>query len=243
MGALTIFLPESTPPLRYAQTILCENGMHLCSRLADSDFILLPIPSSLSADLWSKLQAGTQENTLIIGGNLPSAGCIRKTADLLKDPRYLAKNAAITAHCALSIVMQQLPAVLEGCPVLIIGWGRIGAALASDLQKNSAQVTVCSGTEKSRSVCMALGHHALSPEEAVSQLPVFRVIINTAPAPVVPDFSSCRRDCLLVDLASKPGILAPGVINARGLPGKMAPESSGRLIAETVLELIYGKEH
>jgi len=36
---------------------------------------------------------------------------------------------------------------------------------------------------------------------------------------------------------------ADDVIWARGLPGKEAPESSGELIARTVLRLIAGKEN
>jgi hypothetical protein len=51
-----------------------------------------------------------------------------------------------------------------------------------------------------------------------------------------------RPDCLKIDLASKPGIAGSDVIIARGLPGKMAPESAGHLIAKTILELSIRKE-
>ena len=138
--------------------------------------------------------------------------------------------------------MQHLPITLQSCQVLIIGWGRIGAALAEDLKKNGAQVTVCSGTERSRSLCMALGYGVFPPEQASVQLPHFRVIVNTAPAVTISDFSSAQKNCLFIDLASKPGIIAPEVIAAKGLPGKMVPESSGKLIAKAVQHIIFGKE-
>ena len=43
-------------------------------------------------------------------------------------------------------------------------------------------------------------------------------------------------------LASQQGIEGEDVLIARGLPGKEAPESAGRLIAETVLKLCAEKE-
>jgi hypothetical protein len=47
--------------------------------------------------------------------------------------------------------------------------------------------------------------------------------------------SECPGKALKIDLASQPGIGGNDVIWARGLPGKNAPESSGKLIAQTVL--------
>ena len=46
----------------------------------------------------------------------------------------------------------------------------------------------------------------------------------------------------MIDLASKLGIEAEDVIWARGLPGKDAPETSGDLIARTVIRLTAKKE-
>ena len=47
----------------------------------------------------------------------------------------------------------------------------------------------------------------------------------------------CQEDCLKIDLASLPGMDGSDVIVARGLPNLEAPESSGHLIAKTVLRL------
>ena len=41
-----------------------------------------------------------------------------------------------------------------------------------------------------------------------------------------------------IDLASEPGMQGKSVIPARGLPGKYAPESSGKLIADTILRVL-----
>lgn len=66
----------------------------------------------------------------------------------------------------------------------------------------------------------------------------FRVIFNTVPAPLL---SASKTDtlpeCLLLDLASVPGLSGSRVVPARGLPGLLAPESAGELIGRTVIRL------
>ena len=64
------------------------------------------------------------------------------------------------------------------------------------------------------------------------------MVFNTAPEMVLcKEDTRCCGNCLLIDLASKPGIEGEHVIVARGLPGMYAPESSGRRIAEAFLRL------
>jgi dipicolinate synthase subunit A len=79
------------------------------------------------------------------------------------------------------------------------------------------------------------------PRQAID---AYRVIFNTVPSPVITEDESaqCRSDCLKIDLASEVGIAGDDVLWARGLPGKDAPESSGKLIAKTILRLCCGKE-
>ena len=66
----------------------------------------------------------------------------------------------------------------------------------------------------------------------------YSIVFNTAPTPVIDeeDIGSWNH-CIKIDLASRKGILGPDVIWARGLPGIHAPESSGKLIAETISRL------
>ena len=66
----------------------------------------------------------------------------------------------------------------------------------------------------------------------------FSLIINTVPAPVLSSEDTALLSCLKIDLASTLGIAGTHVIWARGLPGKDAPESSGKLIAKTAVRLI-----
>ena len=182
---------------------------------------------------WDGLPA-LWDGVTVIGGNLSRPeliGCNR--IDLLEDPLYLAENANITAHCAVKLALAQLPVILEGCPVLVIGWGRIGKCLARLLRQMGASVCVSARKETDRAMLSALGYH--------TDFSVFvpMVVFNTAPAPVAKaeDFP---QDCLKIELASSPGILGEGIIDGRRLPGRYAPGSSGELIARSILRRLPG---
>ena len=200
--------------------------------------LLLPIPSfdpdgrikgggSLEALLWQ-----LPEDVIVIGGDLqrPELERYRKI-DLLEDPQYLSENAAITAYCAIELAAQALPVVWKDCPVLIVGWGRIGKCLARLLDKLDAHVTVAARKETDRALLQAMGYAAVDIDEISTE--DIRLIFNTVPEMVLAD---CPGNSVKVDLASCPGIGGHDVLWARGLPGKHAPESSGELIARTVLK-------
>lgn len=159
--------------------------------------------------------------------------------DLLKDETYLAKNAAITAQCALQVAMEQLPVTLDRCPVLLLGSGRISQCLTPLLRALGADVVVAARDPAKRALLQALGYETEELPLPEYILPRFRVIFNTVPAPLLSDraLEHCRPDCLKIELASFPGMAGSGILDARGLPGKLTPESSGKLIAKSILRL------
>ena len=72
------------------------------------------------------------------------------------------------------------------------------------------------------------------------------VIFNTVPAPIIRrDTLTAARNCLIIDLASKPGgvdisaakDIGTRVIWALGLPGKVAPVTAGNIIKETIYNI------
>lgn len=189
---------------------------------------------------FAQISEALSRDAVICGGNLDTdllAGY--RTMDLLKDPFYLSENADITAHCAVKIALARLPVTLKGCQVLVIGWGRIGKCLARLLRQMGAIVTVAARKESDRAMILALGYDTVDSSDLEYSLLRFRLIYNTVPAPVLSSqaLSGCRPDCLKIDLASKPGIEGNDVLWARGLPNKEAPETSGELIARTILRL------
>ncbi len=228
------------PVLRSAGEALKARGYGVVEApCAGVTHLLLPVPTPPE---W-QLPEGLSPDVTLVGGNLDRfTGCRRM--DLLKDEMYLARNAAITAYCALSLAMAELPVVLRGCRVLIIGWGRIAKCLAALCWALEADVTVAARKESDRAMACALGYRAENTKALDASLNDYRLIFNTAPETVLTEaqLEHCRPGCLKMDLASRPGLEGKHILWARGLPGKCAPESSGALIAKTVIRLLQGKE-
>lgn len=223
-----------SPALVFARNALQSWGYEITEHTEDPTHILLPVPSF---DEGGQVKGGGSlpeigAHVTLMGGNLQ--GFPGKKVDFLQDSYYLEENATITAKCALKYADIRM-----GSRVLVIGWGRIGKHLARLLTDLGATVTVAVRKERDFLALTALGFRAvylidLKPRE-------FDIVFNTAPASVL--FSGeCREDAVLIDLASVKGIFGKGVIYARGLPSKDAPEESGLLMAKTALRYALGKE-
>lgn len=244
MNELIFYCAGSNRALYYAAAFLMEEGaIFLPCPDHTVTHLLLPIPSFEAdgsikggGDL-TEILARLPKTVTVIGGNLKRPELAEyETLDLLEDPWYLARNASITAHCALELALAKLPITLEKCPVLIVGWGRIGKCLAKLLHGLGACVTVAARKESRRVMIDALGYQSCAIEDIRTEK--YRLIINTVPAMVLP---AAPGTALKMDLASVPGIGGKDVMQARGLPGKLAPESSGTLIAQTITQWIKEK--
>lgn len=239
-----VYCAGSTPAVRYATELLAERGIPLTHSLGeDTGCLLLDVPSF---DPAGALRGGGKledllrvlpDDAVIVGGNLnhPLLEGL-ETVDLLRNEEYLAKNAAITAHCTLQIAASLLPVTLAEAPALILGWGRIGKCLASLLKNLGAQVTVAARNPAHRAMLLALGYGA--GEARGLDVTPYRLIVNTVPVPLLTQHQLLQAPrAVKLDLASRRGLPAADAVWARGLPGIHAPESSGRLIAETLLRL------
>ena len=244
MNEFTFYCAGSSRALYYAAAFLMEEGAifvpcpdHTVTHL------LLPIPSFEAdgsikggGDL-SDILSALPKTVTVIGGNPQRPDLAEyETVDLLEDPWYLARNANLTAYCALELALAKLPVTLEKCPVLVIGWGRIGKCLAKLLQGLGACVTVAARKESHRVMIEALGYKSCPIESIHTEQ--YRLIINTVPAMILP---SVPGTGLKIDLASTPGMAGRDVVQAKGLPALLAPESSGELIAQVVTHWIKEK--
>lgn len=236
-----IYASGYSPAMSYCIQAIKKAGFTILSEPSlQATHLLLPVPSFapdgsiVGGGNLSTLLTLLPKNIVVIGGNLDRPELdYYTTIDLLQDSAYLALNAQITAHCAVKLAMNQLPVILDGCPVLVIGWGRIGKCLAQLLKQLGATVTVCARKESDRSILSAMGYGATDYPQVV--LPDYRVIFNTVPTMLFP---TCPGDGLKIDLASRLGLGSEDVIWARGLPGKDAPGSSGALIAQSVIPIL-----
>ncbi|MGM9550037.1 MAG: hypothetical protein ACI3V5_09370 [Faecousia sp.] len=242
-----LYCAGGTAAARYAEEYLRDLYINLADRPGpDVGAVLLDVPS-FGPD-GSLRMGGNLENLLaqlppdvtVCGGNLghPALEDCR-CLDLLKDPRYQAENAYITAECAVEIALSYLAVTLRRCPVLVVGWGRIGKCLGQILKALGADITIAARKVADRSMCRGLGYGAVDTARMAEDLSRYRLILNTVPEKLLSkeQIAGCHPDCVKIDLASKAGMEDDSVIVARGLPGIHMPESSGRLIAETFVRL------
>ncbi len=239
MDTILIYALGASGSCRHAALLLERSGFPLTDHPApEVTHLLLDVPSFDSKGL---LKDGTDLKALlrmlpksvtVIGGNLNQDYLQSyRTIDLLQDPYYLAKNAAITADCALRMTAPYLNTTFADTPALILGWGRIGKILSLYLSSLGCAVSVAARKDSDRAMLEALGYRAVEFSRVPNVLKDYKLLYNTVPdLPLQID----GEKILAMDLASEPGMKGSHIIPARGLPGKYAPESSGRLIASTI---------
>lgn len=246
-----IYSAGSTAACRFAASCLKDLGLPVTDSPGENVRYLLLDTPAFGPD--GQLRGGGSvekvlqllpTDILICGGNLRHTALEEyEIADFLKDESYLCENAYITAECVLDVALPYLKRTLRHCPVLIIGWGRIGKCLARLMKHLDADVTVAARNPKDRAILHALGFGTVDFEALPLLLPHFRLLYNTVPVPLLSreQMGQCREDCVKIELASKNGMEGDDVVIARGLPGLHMPESSGKLIAETFIRLCYGR--
>lgn len=234
----SICCPPANEALRRCGEILSGLGLRVSDTYRNGTTHLIapvPTPKGYPEEFLSRL-----DNPITIcGGNIePSDYETHRVVDFLKDPFYLADNAAITAECAVRLLGEQLPDLFN-CRILILGWGRIGKCLGKLLQQIGANVTIAARKESDLAMIHALGYQAAPTQKIHQEVLCYDAILNTVPAMILPDL---QFDGIAIELASKPGMNGTNIISARGLPGKMAPEKSGELIARTFIRLALSRE-
>lgn len=242
MDEICIFPIGNTLACQIAGEKLSREGIFMADHpRPEVTHLLLDVPSFLPSgrlrgggDIGAVLEM-LPEDICIIGGKLnhPALEGYNKL-DLLRNERYLAINAAITADCALSIAAPLLNAAFRETPTLILGWGRIGKCLGQMLKALGTPVTIAARKERDRGMLEALGYEAVDFQAAEALLPTCKLLINTVPQQVLE--AQPPDSCIQIDLASFPGLFGENVIWAKGLPGTCAPESAGRLMADTILK-------
>lgn len=220
------------------------------------------LPESGAVLRYSVLIDAMEPGTKLLGGKIPplwreaaEAKGI-EVSDYYESEVLQLRNALPTAEAALFLTMQELPVTLNGLSVAVVGYGRIGSLLAEKLYALGASVTVYARKPKDLAHAALRHLHAvrLSGEGETSSLcripPDCRVIYNTAPCRILtePVLRCLPRQCVLMELASAPGGFDPVCaerlgfrwILASALPGKHFPETAGKILAETVSDLLLG---
>ena len=235
---------------------------------SDVDVLMLPLPASLDGThLWTplcKTDDGMRMETLFCAApeKLWLVGRLGETLrqrteekeirciDYFDSEILQLKNALPTAEGAIEIAMRELPVVLDGTKVAVIGYGRIGEVLSLKLKALGANVTVYARRPEVCTHAELLGCYAMQikGESSFRFDTNTRVIFNTVPSRLFTReiLLTLPRECLIIDLASLPGgvdmkaaeELGIRAVWATALPGKCAPESAGIILGQTVHSIL-----
>lgn len=239
----------------------------LQSAVGGADLVILPLPVTqdderlhcpltrhtvLLTEVFDALKPGQR----VVGGKIGRH--VRALADRHNIPitDYLQReelavaNAVPTAEGALAIAMAEVPYTIHGARCLILGYGRVAKALAKTLSAVGAIVTVAARKPQDLAWIDANGQIPLSISELTQgDTPLsYDIVFNTVPEQIVGADLLARLpdNVLLLDLASAPGGFdhewakehGYHVIWALSLPGKTAPVTAGRIIGQTIRQML-----
>lgn len=231
-GAVTIILPLPTS----------KDGMYL------------NCPGSTEKVTFEEIIERVDKDQNIIAGNVSPEMlliCSKKGIkiyDCMDCEKFKIMNAVPTAEGAVEIAMRELPITIHSSKSLVVGFGRIGKALSKLLKGMGSDVYVSARKEDSRAMAEMYGYRSIKQEEICNIAGDVDVIFNTVPFKVLnkPIILNVRKDTPIIDLASLPGgvdmISAEEggikVIHALSLPGKVAPKTAGRIMADCIIGML-----
>lgn len=232
--------------------------------LSAPDYLVLPVPA-MSDDTYLNTPFSAKRipiddvldcasaQTVILGGKISGALAEKLKLRNLSFIDYMEweplaiKNASVTAEAAVQIAMEELPVTIEDLPVLIIGYGRIGRLLVRKFSALGASCIVAARSAAARAWSETEGAFSCDTAALIDGIERSRLIINTVPVCLLTKeiLAHAREDCLLLDLASKPGGIDQAAAGAFGLrtiwalslPGKVAPATAADILAKTIFEI------
>ena len=162
---------------------------------------------------------------------------------------YLLSNAEITAEGGVYLLLHHLRRTLSGAKVLVIGYGRIGRFIAGKLRFLGADVTVSARRTEQLAELNIRGYRAQRTGIYEDGLGGYDAVVNTVPAIIMTaeQGKSLKEDCVVLELASLPGGFPEemkkrsSIIMGQALPGKTAPETAGKNLAEAVWSCLEGE--
>lgn len=248
-----IIVPWQDARLQAAASFLKRAGCSLTEEIKQANVCVLPLPLAADRPGLAELFAKVRPGTLILGGRIaPAVAQLPRAADVelldyTERPELAEKNAVPTAEGCIALLMEHSKQTIWRRKILVIGFGRVGRVTAQRLLALGANVTVAARSPAQRAIAEGLGCAAV-PLEVLDCPGDWASVVNTVPAPVLgaEQLAQLPYGCLVIDLASKPGgtdfeaarQMGHIAIHALALPGRCTPETAGRFLGETVLQIL-----
>ncbi len=171
-----------------------------------------------------------------------------KVIDIMEKEELAVLNTIATAEGAIEQMISNTDTILQGSKVLILGFGRVGKIFAKKLDDLSVEVTCAVRKKEDMAWIKAYGYKAIDINTLGENLSKYDSIVNTVPNLILDKtrLQFVNKDCLLMDLASKPGGMDEEEIRrknlkfvwALALPGKVAPTTTAEFIKDTIFNVL-----
>lgn len=196
-------------------------------------------------------------NNILVAGSISTEICSLlkekniETIDIMKREELAVLNAISTAEGTIEVIIANRDKILHGSKVLILGFGRIAKVLAKKLEGLSADVTCAARKIEDLAWIRTYGYKNTNINMLEQNLAEYDIIINTVPHLILTKerIKYIKNDCLLIDLASKPGGIDQEAVKeknlkliwALALPGKVAPVTTAEFIKDTIYNVLKEK--
>ena len=237
-----------------------ENKSTAASALAGAEYAVLPpvvsrdgenIFAPLASEKLPLKEIDFGKTTVFCGAFCPLIEA--KTRSYTADESFAVRNALPTAESALKIAMEETRQTICGMRACVLGFGRIAKLLSKNLLALGACVDVFARRSEARAIAEVMGAHAYDFGELGAKIASYDCIFNTVPQNIIGEreLEKIKRGAPLIELASAPGgadaaeAKKAGVrlIPAGGLPGKIMPKTAGKIIYETIKEMMDEEEN
>lgn len=156
-------------------------------------------------------------------------------------------NAVPTAEGIAEIALRELPVTVNGATVVVFGFGRTGKAIGELFKAMGADVIIGARRASVLAEVEKRGFKTVNVSDDFDISEKIRMAVNTVPAEILSEKHLKQlKGCLYAEAASTPygtdlekaRAVGVNVILASGLPGKIAPESAGEIIAKTIINTV-----
>ena len=172
--------------------------------------------------------------------------------DIMKNEKLAILNTIATAEGAIKEIIENTQVNVHGSKIMILGFGRVGKTLAKKLDGLSAKITVVSKEEEELAWAEVYGYTNVQLNKIEDVIKDYNIIVNTIPHIILQGdiIQKINKDTLLLDLASGEGGINKeeaqenkiNLIKALGIPGKISPITTAKILKETIYEILEEKK-
>ncbi len=242
----------------------CLNSIEEACR--EAEVVILPLPGTNAQGhiravyyegaliLTEKAIKSLAENAVIIIGSAQQylknwAKKFRyNLLEIIENDELAILNSIPTAEGAIQIAIAETKITLHKSKSCVIGLGRVGLTLARLLKALGSEVTVISREKAEIARAYEMGCQGESFASIGRVLSKTEIAFNTVPDQVLTQdvLAQAYPEIVIIDLANQPGgtdfeaadELGIKAILAPGLPGKVAPLTAGKILADVIPKII-----